>query len=764
MYIDDGESKRRQREARNARKNRSEIVRARSWGEVTRRDLVRWGIFSSSGWLAAKNGLNPFVKSAFAQVPTGVPRSPLFGAKKFQQELPRLPEILPHPLSPDGFGNAAWPAGMNEPAARRLSYHTEYSLFRDAGEKIPDELVNPLTGKGPIEGRPPGEYFAHQKWNEYFPQQGYLLSLARCARGLRFHPRFPVQDADSVWSFGAGRSARGGLPPLIKLRYGEPVTMRIYNNLPRSKSQNNGFGINQASTHFHNAHNGAESDGASNAYHYPGTFYDYRWGTTLARSDQPQYKAAVRSGPTAKRASGPDGRGGLNLVDGDFRELQGSLWFHDHRFFYTAENVYKGHFGAVNVYSGPDRGNERLFDDVNHRLPSGWVHDYGNVDFDVNLFVHDQAYDDEGQLFFDIFNMDGFLGDVMCVNMAYAPYMNVLPRKYRLRLNNACMSRFVQLALVEVATKKPVPFKFIANDGNFVVNPIELTMLDEQGTGERYDIVVDFSAFPIGAKIQLVNLLKHKNGKKPDERLGIRAALRGDEEDPAVGPFMEFIVSSSVRSVDDPGTILTWSPGDDWSQVPNVLTEQIPIISPVRVREIEFKHDELNRAKDCLPSCEDKDFLPWVIRVDGESTHSLNANRISLLIPKPGETEHWIVSTGGGWDHPVHLHFEEGVTINRGGDPIPATEKLVRKDVWRLRPGGTVRFQVTFGEFGGSYVNHCHNTVHEDFAMLMRYQVLSDDPNSPQFRIIPTPIPSEEGVEYMTPEVLPEAYGRKRST
>ena len=38
---------------------------------------------------------------------------------------------------------------------------------------------------------------------------------------------------------------------------------------------------------------------------------------------------------------------------------------------------------------------------------------------------------------------------------------------------------------------------------------------------------------------------------------------------------------------------------------------------------------------------------------------------------------------------------------------------------------GRVQFQVQFGEFGGSYVNHCHNTVHEDFAMLLRLQLLS---------------------------------------
>ena len=95
------------------------------------------------------------------------------------------------------------------------------------------------------------------------------------------------------------------------------------------------------------------------------------------------------------------------------------------------------------------------------------------------------------------------------------------------------------------------------------------------------------------------------------------------------------------------------------------------------------------------------------------------------LIPKPGEVEHWTyINGGGGWDHPIHLHFEEGITMRPGRTPpIPATERLVRKDVWRLRPRDGCTFQVQFGEYGGSYVNHCHNTVHEDFAMLMRLQI-----------------------------------------
>ena len=139
---------------------------------------------------------------------------------------------------------------------------------------------------------------------------------------------------------------------------------------------------------------------------------------------------------------------------GDFRELQGTLWAHDHRFFFTAENVYKGNLGMVNYYSGPDRGNEELVDSVNLRLPSGKLLDYGNVDFDVNLVMSDAATSQNGQLFFDTFTTDGFLGDLPLVNFAYAPYMNVLPRKYRFRILNACMSRFFQFCIASPNNQK----------------------------------------------------------------------------------------------------------------------------------------------------------------------------------------------------------------------------------------------------------------------------------------------------------------------
>ena len=80
------------------------------------------------------------------------------------------------------------------------------------------------------------------------------------------------------------------------------------------------------------------------------------------------------------------------------------------------------------------------------------------------------------------------------------------------------MSRFVKLAISWNGAS--VPFKFIANDGNLVVNPIDLTSLDEQGIAERYDIVVDFSKFRVGVRLYLVEPVDQQtDGRKPDKVL-----------------------------------------------------------------------------------------------------------------------------------------------------------------------------------------------------------------------------------------------------
>jgi len=63
----------------------------------------------------------------------------------------------------------------------------------------------------------------------------------------------------------------------------------------------------------------------------------------------------------------------------------------------------------------------------------------------------------------------------------------------------------------------------------------------------------------------------------------------------------------------------------------------------------------------------------------------------------------------------------------------------------------SVDIAIRFREFLGSFVEHCHNTQHEDNAMLLRW----DAQQPGQTIVIPTPIPSWEGVTYEQTVTLP---------
>src|SRR5215468_279694 len=92
LWVREGEDRGKWRDAERARVNRREIQHALSSGEVSRRDLIRWGLFTSAGLLAPIGGLNPLVRSVSAATvgPTGAPPSPLFGVKAFTQAMPRF--------------------------------------------------------------------------------------------------------------------------------------------------------------------------------------------------------------------------------------------------------------------------------------------------------------------------------------------------------------------------------------------------------------------------------------------------------------------------------------------------------------------------------------------------------------------------------------------------------------------------------------------------------------------------------------------------
>ena len=734
IYLPPNASRARMRFAERARDNRREIIRERSWGRVTRRDLFKWGLFTSAGLLAPINGLNPFVRNAFGN--TGIPNSPRFGVRPFTQPMPRFDLLARRAVS------------TLNPAPTAPANETEQVL----DERLPHVRRG---DKGPIEGRPPKEVWAHQRWEEHYPKvavevmqapattnstynPGVASSLnsginASDALPLQFHRDWPVQNPNSVWTFN------GTIPPkLLLTRYAEPVLFRHHNRLPFDVSDNGGFGKHTISTHEHNGHHGAENDGFTGAFFFPGQFYDYHWPIVLAghytynQVQQDDFKACT-----------PNDAGGTDPIPGDWRETMSTHWFHDHMFSFTAQNVYKGNAAMMNIYSGLDRGNEAIDDGINLRLPSGTAKSWGNLDYDINLMIADKAFDSEGQLLFDIFNDDGFLGDVMTVNLAYKPYFEVERRKYRFRILNASVARFFKIALAN-ASGVAQPIIQIANDGNLLPRPVVLTALDEQGIAERYDIVVDFSRYQIGQKLYLVNLAEHEAGTGPEQDLSVAAAFAGASLDPCVGKFLEF------RVVRDPAEA-------DRSRVPDVLIPNPVLPRAVRERTFVFGRGGINTTFG-EPSSYEGLFSPWAIKTSGQKV-TADWGRISAA-PQFGTSEIWhLVNDGGGWDHPIHIHFEEGQILARSGElgpvVVPPWEQG-RKDVYRLRPGGTVTLQMQFRDWGGMFMEHCHNTTHEDNAMLLRWEI---DDGAPFLAPLPTPDPRPQGVRFNPPtDILLNAF------
>ena len=733
FFLSPKASKARLREAEQARKNRQEIIAAVSHGQVSRRDLIKMGLFTGAGLMLPISGLSPFARSAYADsnIPTGLPPSPLFTAQAFNQAMPRF-DLFPR--------NAV---SVLNPAPTAQSNQTQQPVDPALG-----------GGTGPIEGRPPGPIWAHQQFTQLPPVIAIQSSMEGAKTNnvynpgvpsnlnsginpatpipFKFHKDLPTQNVLKAWTYN------GTIPPKLMLaRYGEPILFRLSNKLPVNQNQNGGFGIHTISTHEHNGHHGAENDGFTGAYFFPNQFYDYHYPIVLAG------RSTINTTATDIFASSPTDAGGLNKVPGDWHETMSTHWFHDHMFSFTAQNVYKGMAGMLNIYSGLDRGAEDINDGVNLRLPSGRASvsgkSWGNLDYDVNLMLADKAWDAQGQLAMDIFEFDGFLGDRMTVNLTYKPYFEVERRKYRFRILNASVSRFFKISLSDGS-----PMIQIANDGNLLPHPVVLTKLDEQGIAERYDIVIDFSRYSVGQTVWMVNLAEHQDGKRVDKDLTLSEALSGNSQDPCVGKFLEF------RIVRDPAQ-------PDISQVPATLipNPDLSNIPVARERTFEFNSGANQTTNDPITSF----FGPWGIKTDNQGpTLAADFGRISAA-PRFGTREIWTLKNGGGgWDHPIHIHFEECQTLARNGSAsnVPAAERG-RKDVWRLRPGGEVKITLQFRDFGGMFMEHCHNTMHEDNAMLLRWEI--NGAGAPFLNPLPTPIPKPQGVTFMAPDdILPTAF------
>ncbi len=200
---------------------------------------------------------------------------------------------------------------------------------------------------------------------------------------------------------------------------------------------------------------------------------------------------------------------------------EATIWFHPHGFGITRLNVYAGMAGLHPIV---DSANSPV------GMPAFPQHD-------IPLIIQDRSFDTNGQLFYNLasnpqpnptvhpFWIPEFVGDAILVNGKTWPNLNVEPRQYRFRLLNGSNARFYDLTLNPVkanknkadkTTQAGLPFIAIATDGGYLVNAV-LTPNIVIGPGERYEVIVDFTALPVGTQVIMMNSARtpFPGGAKP---------------------------------------------------------------------------------------------------------------------------------------------------------------------------------------------------------------------------------------------------------
>src|SRR5690606_32737465 len=138
-------------------------------------------------------------------------------------------------------------------------------------------------------------------------------------------------------------------------------------------------------------------------------------------------------------------------------------------------------------------------------------------------------------------------------------------RKYRFRILNGAVLRFFELYLTYQDADQT--FDYIASDGNLFPNCLNANHV-RLIPASRGDIVIDFSKYPIGSKLYLVNRLEQNDGRGPTNNLLMPGT-----------PVLRFDVTR------DP-------PRPDMSQVPDALRPLPPVNLAMVKRE---RHIRLER-------------------------------------------------------------------------------------------------------------------------------------------------------------------------
>jgi FtsP/CotA-like multicopper oxidase with cupredoxin domain len=344
-----------------------------------------------------------------------------------------------------------------------------------------------------------------------------------------------------------------------------------------------------------------------------------------------------------------------------------TLWYHDHAMDLTWRNVYMGLLGMY-IVENPSQ----------LTLPKG--------DYDIPLILEEKQFALDGSLIFNNNKQKSLHnGKITLINGTPSPRLEVANRKYRFRILNGSATKYYKLVLSQdsQALTQDEQLIVIGSDGGLLDKPITLSSSQDtlrMAMAERYEVVIDFSKYPVGTQLYLHDVKTVNNKTTVNYLSGTKAIMRFDV----------------VRQEQDD------------SSIPDRLRPFTPIPVTAAVKTRTFTYDQVDNK--------------W-----GINGKTWDMNRIDLNA-NPGDIEIWnLVNPQDDKRHPIHMHLLQAHMLDRNGKP-PLAYEQAWKDVFHLGPSETVRVIVKYGDKDnsqilGKYMMHCHDLQHEDNGMMSQFEV-----------------------------------------
>jgi spore coat protein A len=364
-------------------------------------------------------------------------------------------------------------------------------------------------------------------------------------------------------------------------------------------------------------------------------------------------------------------------------------------------------------------------------------------------------------------------GDTMLANGTVYPEATVEARRYRLRVLNACQSRFLNLQLyvddgspdgitINPHTMKPTnapgpDFLVLGTEGGFLPHPVivpakgpfnarNLSGSLITGPAERWDLLVDFSGFA-GKKVILYNdaPAPFPEGDPVNDYFP-GAPDNPTQPQPGFGPNTRQVLRFNVVAATSSDPPLRITPGTDLT--PDLMPFLVPPGTAVHGGQVVLPPGVPVRP---LTLNEAFDGYGRLLQLLG-TNQPLNGGfgrayeDPATETPKAGATEVWQIANLTGDTHPIHFHLVNVQVLARqpfdadtyNGTPSytgpargPDRTELGWKETVRMNPEEVttviMRFDLPTVPFtvppsprtgGNEYVWHCHILEHEEHDMM----------------------------------------------